>query len=290
MANPLKWHGGKTYLAKEIIRRFPKHTRRVYGYAGGLAEMFACNPCEGVAEFANDINGELMNFFAILRSPRFGEELIRQLSLTPFDEREFDQSVFLFSELSQEMRFQQRKFMNAAELAYHFFIRYRMSRQGLGEDFATPTSRTRRGMNENVSSWLSAVDGLPEAAERLLRVELRHKHTPKLIRELDSPETLFYLDPPYLQETRKAKKAYGKNEMTEDDHVELLETLEGVQGKFILSGYPSKLYNGFARRNRWKCDKIEIDNKASSAKKKEIKTECLWFNFSRREFGKGLPE
>lgn len=280
MANPLKWHGGKTYLAGEIIKRFPAHTRYVEPYFGGGAVLFA-KPFEGVAEYANDLDLELMNFWRVLQNESLGPLLIRRLNLEPFSKPGFTvaklKSQYADSNSSPILR------------AANFFVRYRQSRQGLGKDFATPTSRTRRGMNEQVSAWLSAVEGLPEAAERLRRVEVRNESAIDCIAELDSPEALFYLDPPYLPETRKAKKAYGEFEATVEHHTSLLETLETIKGKFILSGYPSNLYNGFARRNRWKCDKIEIDNKASSAKKKEIKTECLWFNFSRREFGKGLP-
>ena len=67
--------------------------------------------------------------------------------------------------------------------------------------------------------------------------------------------------------------------MTDDDHRRLLETLEKIAGRFILSGYPSALYNRFAKRNGWRCEAKLIDNKASGAKTKAIKTECLWMNF-----------
>jgi len=279
MANPLKWHGGKTYLAKEIIKRFPSHTRYVEPYFGGGAVLFA-KPHQGVSEFANDLNLELMNFWRVLQNEFLGPLLIRRLNLEPFSKPGFTVAKVKTEHADP----------NASPVlrAANFFVRYRQSRQGLGKDFATPTSRTRRNMNEQVSAWLSAVEGLPEAAERLRQVEVRNEPATDLIVELDSPETLFYLDPPYLPQTRNAKKAYGDFEATVEHHELLLKTLADIKGKFILSGYDSSLYGKAARANKWKVDTIEIDNKASSAKEKEIKQEKFWFNFSRREFGKGL--
>lgn len=139
-------------------------------------------------------------------------------------------------------------------------------------------NRTRRGMNEQVSSWLTAVEGLPEVHARLKRVVILNDDALKVIRQQDGENTLFYCDPPYLHETRASTGEY-QHEMTEEQHRALLLTLALVKGKFILSGYPSKLYDEFATRHGWRCQTVEIDNKASSAKSKEKKTECLWMNY-----------
>jgi DNA adenine methylase len=167
---------------------------------------------------------------------------------------------------------------NSVNAAYSFFIKYRQSRQGLGKDFATLSrNRTRRGMNEQVSSWISAIEGLPEAHERLKRVVILNDDAVKVIKQQDGKNTLFYCDPPYLHETRVTTGDYER-EMRTEQHAELLKTLGGIEGKFILSGYPSELYRRFEDRYGWRCDEIKIDNKASSKKTKDIKTECLWMN------------
>ena len=165
--------------------------------------------------------------------------------------------------------------------AIAFFIRYRQSRQGLGKDFATLSrNRTRRGMNEQVSSWLTAIEGLPEIHERLKRVVILNDDAVKVIRQQDGPNTLFYLDPPYLRETRSnGGGEYGEHEMTDQDHRKLLLGLAFVKGKFLLSGYRNAMYDGLAEASGWHRVDIHIDNKASSAKKKEIKTECVWMNY-----------
>lgn len=261
---PLKWHGGKQYLADRIIAMMPKHVHYVEPYFGGGAVLFR-KPCEGISEVVNDVNQELTEFWTVLQHRSWFQDFVHYISLVPFSEVEWNDSGLDAS--------------SPAVRAGRFFIRYRQSRQGLGKDFATLSkNRTRRGMNEQVSSWLSAIEGLPEAHKRLQRVVILCSHAPVVIQQEDSPNTLFYLDPPYLQSTRTAKWSF-KNEMSESDHQELLDTLIGVQGKFLLSGYHSPMYDVWAERNGFSVEEIQIDNKASGANKKRTMTECVWRNF-----------
>ena len=272
--NPLKWHcsGGKTYLAKTIIELMPEHTHYVEPYFGGGAVLFRKNP-EGTSEVVNDINGELMAFWKVIRCPVYTQQLQNALLLTPF---------------SQELFESVEDFANEIEVnyglpianAWHTFVKYRMSRQGLGKDFATLSrNRTRRGMNEQVSQWMGAIECLPEACERLRRVVLLSQDAIRTIKQQDGEQTLFYLDPPYLHETRTTIEDY-EWEMEVEQHEGLLKTLEKIKGRFILSGYRSNLYDMHMRwNNNWRRVDIEIDNKASSKKTKEKKTECLWMNF-----------
>ncbi len=263
MSNPIKWHGGKSYLAKKIISIMPQHTRYCEPYFGGGAVLFE-KPCEGVSEFVNDIDSELTNFWRVLASTP--DRMLRALWATPLSLDEWTVATKQAADTDNVRR------------ATAFFIKFRQSRQGLGKSFCTPTSRTRRGMNENVSAWWSSVECLPEAHERLKRVEVWNIDAINFIRKLDSEDTLFYCDPPYPHDTRAVTSAYA-HEMSLSQHVQLLETLKRVDGKFILSGYPSATYDDFAKYAGWSRTDILIDNKSSSAKKKEIKTECLWTNF-----------
>jgi DNA adenine methylase len=280
ITQPLKWHGGKSYMAKRIIDLMPPHTRYCEPFAGGLAVLFQ-KPCEGVAEFVNDLNYELTNFWCHLKYDELFQKFQRLAECTPLSQWEFD-CAEADSATTQELikLLDDDNERQALRRAYKFFIRYRQSRQGLGKDFCTPTGRTRRGMNENVSAWLSAVDGLPEAHARLRRVEIRNQDACEFIRKLDSEETLFYCDPPYLHETRhkSATDAY-ECEMDEEQHHRLLLALANIKGKFILSGYPSKLYSDAEAAYGWHRIDIQIDNKSSGAKVKEKKTEVLWMNY-----------
>lgn len=273
-SGPIKWHGGKSYLAPKIRELFAPHTRYCEPYFGGGAVLLAGDG-EGVAEYANDINHNLSHFWFVLREPGLFPDFVRRAQCQPLSEPDFDKACERLASRFVEAGVFPRL---PTEAAVDFFVVNRQSRQGLGRDFATPTRRLRRGMNEQVSAWLSAVDGLPEFHARLRRVEIRCMDALAFIRELDSPETLFYCDPPYLHETRSSTGEY-EHEMTYEQHEALLHYLHRIRGQFLLSGYHSELYDKFAAVAGWRCVEFEIDNKASSKKAKEKKTECVWLNY-----------
>ena len=194
---PIKWHGGKTYLAAGITEMMPEHIHYVEPFFGGGAVFFrkADEMIEGHSEVINDVYSELVKFWQVLQSPESSNEFQRQALLTPFAKPVWEMAMTESSD-------------DPIVKALAFFIRYRQSRQGLGRDFATMSrNRTRRGMNEQVSSWLSAVEGLPEAHERLRRVAIYCEDACSLIRREDDANTLFYCDPPYISQTRVVKIA-----------------------------------------------------------------------------------
>ncbi|MFO0915259.1 MAG: DNA adenine methylase [Pirellulales bacterium] len=267
-AAPLKWHGGKSYLAERIVRMMPKHLHYVEPYFGGGAVFFRKpgHLIQGHSEVINDLYGELVTFWRVLQSRELFSEFQRRVALTPFAKP-------LWEEAGRNVS------SEPIDRAWAFFVRYRQSRQGLGRDFATMSrNRTRRGMNEQVSSWLSAIEGLPEAHERLSRVVIYDEPALDVIRREDGLQTFHYCDPPYLSAIRVVKDTYSR-EMSDADHRELLTTLGGIQGKFQLSGYRSELYDEAAARFGWNRTDIAIDNKASAQKNKPTKVECLWANF-----------
>lgn len=263
---PLKWHGGKHYLADWIINQMPMHIHYVEPYFGGGAVLFR-KPCEGVSEVINDLNGQLMNFWRVLKDPFLFSEFRSICEITPFSEVVWKESVI-------------NQHMTPLGRALAFFVTFRQSRQGLGQDFATISrNRTRRGMNEQVSSWLSAVEGLEEAHNRLRRVLILHRDALNVISTQDGPNTLFYLDPPYHPSTRSAQGCYGDFEMTTDDHDKLLSALCLIKGKFMLSGYHCPSYDKWAKLHDYRCEEYKIRNNASAASRKQLMTECLWMNF-----------
>lgn len=263
---PLKWHGGKAYLAPWILSHFPPHLHYVEPFAGGLAVLLA-KDYDGISEVVNDLDGDLTNFLRVLASPNLFVQFLRIVQATPLSQELFrDAAIRVDSD-------------NEVDQAVKFFIRCRQSRQGLRKDFATLSkNRTRRNMNEQSSSWLTAIDGLPEIHSRLMRVVILNDDAMAVIRREDSANTLFYLDPPYLHETRVTTDDYAI-EMTAGDHARLLDCLAEIEGKFVLSGYRSDMYDDAAARYGWHRVELEIDCKASGAKEKPMRTECLWMNF-----------
>ena len=134
-------------------------------------------------------------------------------------------------------------------------------------------------MNEQVSSWLTAIEGMPEVHARLKRVVILNDDAITVIQREDSPNTLFYCDPPYLHDTRVTTADYEK-EMSAEEHMKLLAVLGPLKGKFILSGYRNELYDESANRFGWRRIDREIDCKASAAKEKPTRVESLWMNYA----------
>ena len=283
LTQPLKWHGGKYYLRKWIIDLMPPHLHYVEPFFGGGGILLARDPdrdwfategqkllaaVKGCSEVANDLHGELINFWRVLQKAEDFEAFRQRIALTPFSEAEFDAALEFDVQTA-----------SSVDRAVCFFILARQSRQGLMRDFATLSrNRTRGRINEQVNAWLSVVDGLPEIHERLRSVVILNQSACDVIRKQDGENTLFYCDPPYVHETRSTTGEYA-HEMTEDQHRELLDVLAGIEGKFMLSGYPSAMYSQWESRHGWKRHDYLIDNKAAAGKVKETKTECLWCNF-----------
>src|SRR5262249_31131809 len=137
-------------------------------------------------------------------------------------------------------------------------------------------TRTRRGMNEQASAWLNAVDGLPAVHARLRRVVILNRDAVDVLRQEDGQGTLFYLDPPYLTETRVSGDVYA-HEMTVDQHSNLLDVIEKCKGRVMISGYPSELYD--QRLRGWERHEFTIPNQAAGGRQKRMMTEVLWCNF-----------
>lgn len=277
ITQPLKWHGGKTYLAKRIIELMPRRCKTpnspasddpgwlhyVEPYFGGGAVLLANDP-EGISEVANDLNGDLINFWRVLMRSDWFTEFQRIMEATPFSKEKWENPRHGVGEVAD---------------AVWFFVKCRQSLSGRMDSFAGITrNRTRRGMNEQVSAWLNCIEGLPAVHERLKRVLILNDDAMTVIRKEDGPRTLFYLDPPYLHETRATTGEY-EHEMSESDHRGLLNSLSVVKGKFLLSGYHSALYDERANMQGWKCHEFELPNNAAGGKEKRRMVECVWTNF-----------
>jgi DNA adenine methylase len=268
---PLKTHGGKHYLARQIVDLMPRHTHYVEPYAGGLAVLFA-KSCEGISEVVNDLNGDLMNFWRVLQDRKTFTEFKRRVEAVPFSEVEWQEAQKSLSEPHNPTSRADR-----VDRAVGFFVLCRQSMSGRCQDFAPLTrSRTRRGMNEQASAWLKAIEGLSVVHARLQRVVILNRAAVEVIRSQDGPDTLFYLDPPYVPETRSPGAVFSYD-MNEAQHEELLEVIRNVQGKVMISGYTCELYE--SRLAKWHQHEFDLPNNAASGVLKRRMTEALWCNF-----------
>lgn len=304
---PLKWHGGKFYLAKRIISLMPKHIHYVEPFFGGGQVLLAKQP-HGHSEVANDRNGDLMNFWRVLQDDTLIDQMRRILDATPFA-----QEVFLTAKSSllraglqyhpdldretpdaileplrrpgwpqygtltemPDTPLAVERGAPGLERAVQFFILARQSRQGLLRGFTNLTKGRLRGdRNEQINSWWSAIDGLQDVHQRIKNVVIFNKNAIDVIKQQDHKDALFYCDPPYVHDTRRDKQAYQKFEMSISEHEDLLHTIRDVRGHVLISGYRCELYDRLLRG--WKRTDVAIKNHASSKSTKETMTESIW--------------
>lgn len=273
--SPLKTHGGKYYQVNDHSKLMPprdSYDTLIEACAGGATFLLAHDPT-GKAEILNDLDGVVTNFWDVLQDKTKFELLRELLTKTPFSQVEFNRACSL-------LRLNGPATIDSVHLARAVFVVARQSRQALGKDFATVTkNRLRRNMNEQVSAWLTAIDGLVLVHDRLQRVRIENKHVTKLLKTWRNVErALVYIDSPYHPSTRVANGVY-RVEMTADEHVDMLKELSLAKYKFMLCGYSCPVYEEYATKNKWRRATRAIDNKASGAKVKEIKNEVVWMNY-----------
>lgn len=225
LRSPLKWHGGKSYLARRIINLFPPHKVYVEPYIGGGSILLNKAPAE--REIAGDTNTGLINLWTCLQDPLRAVAILA--GELPYDEATFHSAK------------QWAMSSNSGSAAVGFLVRNRFSRGGLGKDFAW-SDRLRGGQPGDVNAWQTIKAELPAIAERVKGVEFGVSDGWRLIKAVDDRDALFYCDPPYLHETRTHKTSY-QHEMSNDQHRTLLETLLACRGRVVLSGYRSALYD-----------------------------------------------
>ena len=257
------WYGGKFNHLNWLLPLLPKTTHYCEPFAGSGAVLLNREPSP--VETYNDIDGEVVNFFRVLRDRQ--DELIRAIGLTPFSR--------------EELKIAAEEPLNdlcELERARRFFVRARQVRTGLAQTasagrWAHCKLTSRAGMAGAVSRWLGSVEGLPEIVQRLLRVQIENAPAIEVMKRYDSEETLFYCDPPYPHDSRGDIRAYGY-EMTDDDHRELAKVLTNLKGKVALSGYRCELLDRLYKD--W--NRIESPSKQCLSVK-QPRTEILWTNY-----------
>lgn len=261
------WYGGKYSHLDWLLPLLPESQHYCKPFGGSAAVLINRDPAP--VETYNDLDGEVVNFFCVLRDQR--DALIEAIGLTPFSREEFETAI---QEPTTDL--------SDVERARRFFVRARQVRTGLAQTasagrWAHCVLTSRAGMAGAVSRWLGSVEGLAEVAQRLLRVQIEHAPAIEIIERYDSEDTLFYCDPPYPHETRGDSKAYAY-EMTDADHRQLSATLHQVKGKVAVSSYRSSLMDELYRD--WTC--IEAAPRTIHSVK-QTRIEVLWINYRLEE-------
>jgi len=254
-------------MASDIIKLFPKHKVYVEVFGGAGHVLFKKEPSE--IEVYNDINKELVNLFNVVRDAKKSKKLKQLLDLTPHSRDEY----YLCKETWQNE-------VDEIERVRKWYVALMQSYGGTFTSWQHGKSVSRRGMSQSTSKWLGNIEeNLPTAIERLKTVQIENLDFRKLIPKYDSKDTLFYLDPPYISDTRKSKQVYA-NEMTNQEHEELVDILKTINGKAILSGYEHEIYNPLIEYGWQKVLLGEYDKKSMNHNAETIKgKEFVWLNY-----------
>lgn len=251
----LRWHGGKWMLAPWVLQHCPEH--RIYVEPFGGAGSVLMRKPRAYAEVWNDLDGEVVNLFRILRSDN-AERLVEELRLTPFSRDEFEAAYAPTSD--------------AMERARRLVIR---SFMGFGSNSHSRSTGFRSNSNRSGTTpahdWSNYPDALCQVIERLRGVVIENRDAKVVMAAHDAVTTLHYVDPPYVLATRSDPSKDYAHEMSEDDHAALLVFLRGLAGMVVLSGYPFPLYDELLPE--WR--RVEREALADGAKKR---TEVLWIN------------
>lgn len=261
---PFGWYGGKFSHLDWLLPLLPDCHHYCEPFAGSGAVLLNREPSP--VETFNDLDGEVVHFFRILREDK--ERLLEAIGLTPFAREEFA----IACEVSPDLP--------PLERARRFYIRARQVRTGLAQTatigrWANCKNTSRAGMSGVISRWLGAVKDLPAVALRLLRVQIENRPAVDVIRLYDSPTTLFYCDPPYVHSTRGDAKAYGF-EMTDAQHHELAKVLNSVHGMVAFSNYQAGILDELYPAPKWHKT---ISPARTNHSTKDTRVEILWTNY-----------
>lgn len=261
----LRYHGGKWRLAPWIIAHFPPHRVYVEPF-GGAASVLLRKP-RSYCEIYNDLDREVVALFEVLRDRSLAAELTRQIALTPYARDEFELSYLPTDD--------------PLERARRLLVRSWMAHGSSGLRGHRTGFRLGSMREHTVAShdWANFPAAIPQLVERLQGVVIENRCATKVIAREDRPDTLFYLDPPYMFETRSKKRIgndlyHGyRHEMEDEAHAALLDQVRGLSAMVVISGYATPAYDDALQG--W----MRVEREAQ-ADRGEARTEVLWINLA----------
>lgn len=259
----LRYHGGKWRLAPWIIGQFPEHRIYVEPYGGAASVLMQKR--RSYAEVINDLDEEVVNVFRVLRDQDTAEQLRELLHLTPWSRLEF---AGAYEPTSDPVERARRTIVRTAMA--HGTTSRRKNRTGF-------RAKNYRRNQTGAKDWCSWPEQISAYVERLRGVTIESRPALEIIEQQDTPETLFYVDPPYMLETRSTVRANSQSDrdrayahdLSDEDHAQLAEVLHRIDGMAIVSGYPcdryEQLYSSWEQLER----RVPVDGG-------QTRTEVLW--------------
>ena len=214
-------------------------------------------------ETVNDLDGDIVNFFRVLRDPTMRQDLIEACRLTPYAREEFEHS---YAPTDDPLERARRTCIRAA--------------MGFGSAGATKASTgfrtdTRRKYGTAQHNWSDYPGALGAIGERLAGVLIENRDAVDVMLSHDGHDTLFFVDPPYVHSTRSIRNKGGyRHELDDEGHGRLIDALKAVDGMVVLCGYDSEIYR--IQLEGWET--FSTTARISGGRGTSLRTEVLWLN------------
>lgn len=269
MKPPFSYFGGKTSMAPWIASLLPAHRVYVEPFAGSAAVLFAKTPATQ-HEILNDVDGDVVNFFRVLRERP--DDLELACRLTPYARDEYEGALEL-PPVDDEL-----------ERARRWWIRSTQAFGSVPQRSGWSTSIEQN--SNNARTVLNRIGRFADSAARLARVTIEHRDALEVIDRYDAPDGVTYLDPPYLGSTRTSmgdgKRPggdYAHEFATEGEHRDLAAVAHQAQATVIVSGYASELYDEHLYPDWYRLERRILARSANQrGSDNRHRTEVLWMN------------
>lgn len=219
---PLRWPGGKTRLLGDILPMIRPHKLYAEAFGGGLAVFLAKE--RSAAEVVNDANGDLVNLY---RHAQFHlDALIQEVEFTLASRSDLEALI-------------EQPGLTGLQQAARFLLRNRLSFGGGGTSFAV--SKQGQPSRANVLEKLRALNA------RLDKVTVENLPYERMFKNYDSPDTLWFLDPPY-----SAGEVNTYDAWTDETMTEFAARVEDLAGDWIVTVNDSALNRDLFSRHHVK--------------------------------------
>lgn len=258
----LRYHGAKFRMAEWVMQFFPEHNTYIEPF-GGAAGVLLQKP-RVYAEVYNDMDSSVVNFFRVLRDPSQRSQLLERIILTPYSRTDFEEAWEPTDDPIEEAR--------------RLCIRAQM---GFGSAGATKGATgfridSKREYGTAQHLWTTYPAAVADAGQRLAGVLIENHPAIDIMFQHDTEASLHFVDPPYVHSTRhmvNTKRCY-RHEMSDQEHIDLIEALKKLKGYVVLCGYDNHLYS--EHLSSW--EKHSIKSRISAGRGTALRLENVWLN------------
>lgn len=230
----LKYFGSKWRIAPWIVKNLPEHRLYCEPFGGAAAVLLRKPPSE--KEVYNDLDRELVNFFGVIQDYQWSRNLFKAASRTPYSREVYEEAI---TTIGQEWVYPVTRALNLAIRSFMAVNAEAIWKPKVGfsnRNHIYPTSG-----HWAPREWRNWQRSIASLHKRFQNVIIENRDAVELIKAQDREDTLFYVDPPYVPSARSA--GGYKVDMTEEEHLKLLECLKNVKGRVVLSGYANPMYD-----------------------------------------------